>query len=187
MAFAQVSCFIGGFLAGTFADNYGRKKTIVIMSILSLISALGMCLSPNLWIYFICWLSINLWSHIGYMAVSVYSLEILGPSKREWSVFISLAFGVGYLISSPIAYFLPHWRIMTSAIVVLYLSFLPMLYYCPESPNWLLIMGRNADAKSVLLIFEKNTQSEIPELVISGLVATKNDKKGMHIELIFPW
>ena len=162
VSMAQVSCFIGGMISGNFADNYGRKKTTIVMTILGLLSAVGMCMSTNWWLYLIFWLSLNLWNHIGYMAISVYSLEILGPSKREWSIFISLAYSMGYLICSPIAYYFPYWRTIVASISVFYITFLPMIYFCPASPTWLMIKGRTDEANDVLRIFSKKTKSEIP-------------------------
>ena len=48
--------------------------------------------------------------NIGYMASVAYAVEILGPSKREWSNYISFAFGIGFFLSSPIAYYWGNWR-----------------------------------------------------------------------------
>jgi len=165
----QVPCFLAGLTSGNFADNYGRKKTIMIMSILTIISTFGMVFAVNWWIFFIFILMQNFWNHIGYMAVSVYSLEILGPSKREWSTMVSTAYAFGYLLSSPAAYAFPYWRVLTSVISAAYILFLPMIYFCPASPKWLHIKGKSSKVEKVIRVFAKKTKVQIDDSLLENL------------------
>ena len=36
--------------------------------------------------------------HVAYIAVSVYIVEIIGPSKRHYGQITSVAFGIGYML-----------------------------------------------------------------------------------------
>ena len=46
---------------------------------------------------------------IGYLSVSVYLVEILGPTKRHLALIVSLMFAVGYASISLFAWLLPEW------------------------------------------------------------------------------
>ena len=42
--------------------------------------------------------------HTAYIAASVYVVEIIGPSKRHYGQLMSVGFGIGYMLSSPLAF-----------------------------------------------------------------------------------
>ena len=63
----------------------------------------------------IVWLPMQGSFHIAYIAVSVYIVEVIGPSKRHYGQIASIGFGIGYMLSSPLAYAFLDWRNLSSA------------------------------------------------------------------------
>ena len=59
------------------------------------------------------WVFMSGFIHIAYIAMSVYIVEIVGPSKRRLAMIASIMFGVGYALISPISYGIPNWRTLS--------------------------------------------------------------------------
>ena len=121
----------------------------------------------------------------GGITMFILLCEVTGPSQRSLlAVSQAAVFGLGYGVMALIAYFVPHWRWFTAATAMMTSVFvlfsglgficpsavhslllsMSLLHcrYIPESPRWLLVNGREMDAKNTLLQIAKVNNRMLP-------------------------
>ena len=87
--------------------------------------------------------TIHLFMHCGYVTVSVYTVEIFGPSVRFiGGILPSFIFAIGYASLSLTSYLLPIWRHFVLCQACIGLLYFPMIYFVPESPRFLFQTGK---------------------------------------------
>jgi MFS transporter, SP family, arabinose:H+ symporter len=168
---ALLGCIIGVISAGYLSDRFGRKKLLLLSSLLFFISALGCTLASG-------HTSLIMFRLVGGIGVGVASMlspmyisEISPPAIRGRLVTLyQFAITIGILL----AYFsnssilsiaesnaagkgLLHliysdevWRGMFSIELLPALVFFLLLFIIPESPRWLISKGKDAKAKETL-------------------------------------
>ncbi len=177
----MLGCLIGALFTGSIAERIGRKKVMVITSVLFLISALGCAFSTGMVMLTI----FRILTGITVGAISVtgpmYISEISPAHKRGTLVsFNQLAITIGILLAYVFDYLLidlgdQSWRYMLGAPAVFALLFLVFLLTSfPESPRWLLKQGKEEKAKT---IFTRIGEA-IPD---SGLIPNLNSKQDNSI------
>ena len=87
--------------------------------------------------------TIHLFMHCGYVTVSVYTVEIFGPSVRFiGGILPSFIFAIGYASLSLTSFLLPIWRHFVLCQACIGLLYFPMIYFVPESPRFLFQTGK---------------------------------------------
>ena len=163
---ALIGTVIGVFTAGRPSDRWGRKPTLWLMAVLFLVSAVGCAFTPfdatwgpHLlgWFRFIGGLAIGGVS----VVVPLYIVEVSPGRYRGRLVAmnqLNIVFGIliSYVSNYLVARFLPHvdpkivWRVMLGMECVPIAMFMALLATIPESPRWLVRVGRKTAARGVL-------------------------------------
>ena len=163
---ALIGTVIGVFAAGRPSDRWGRKPTLWLMAVLFLVSAIGCALTPydaawgpHLlgWFRFIGGLAIGGVS----VVVPLYIVEISPGSYRGRLVAMNqfnivLGILVSYVSNWLVAWLMPSadprivWRVMLGVECLPIAIFMALLATIPESPRWLVRVGREDDARGVL-------------------------------------
>ena len=163
MATALIGTIIGALFCGKPAEKYGRKKSLIVIGILYLISAVFSGAIVN-------WYSFMFFRFLGGLAVGASS--VVGPmfiaeiSPAAWRGRFVCFFQFNIVLGIVLAYFSNYWiagvpndwqwMIMAEAIPAFLFSVLMLTM--PESPRWLVKQGRDADAMAV---FEKTGESDV--------------------------
>ena len=163
MATALIGTIIGALFCGKPAEKYGRKKSLIVIGILYLISAVFSGAIVN-------WYSFMFFRFLGGLAVGASS--VVGPmfiaeiSPAAWRGRFVCFFQFNIVLGIVLAYFSNYWiagvpndwqwMIMAEAIPALLFSVL--MFTMPESPRWLVKQGRDTDAMAV---FEKTGESDV--------------------------
>lgn len=168
---ALLGTIVGALTAGQPADKYGRKKMLFIIGGLYLIGALGSAFAPvgagaGHWFFMIA----RFLGGVGVGAASVvapiYTAEVAPPSNRgklvglvQFNIVLGilLAYLSNYLIrlalpedvATTSADHLVAWRWMFGVMAVPAALFLLLLFTVPETPRWLMSVGREAEAEEV--------------------------------------
>lgn len=171
---ALIGCIVGVLFTGSFSDKYGRKPALSIASILFLISAVGCGISSSYSMLILCRGIGGIGVGIASIVVPLYIAEI-SPSKFRGravtSYQLAITFGIllAYVSNYLLLQYLPAqvhglWRIMflVGAIPAILLSI--GTYFVPESPRWLLKVGRTEEcAKISSNLNLPNLQESTPE------------------------
>ena len=165
IAGALIGTVIGVFTAGAPSDRWGRRPTLWLMAILFLVSAVGCAFTPHDatwgphllgWFRFIGGLAIGGVS----VVVPLYIVELAPGHLRGRLVAVNqLNIVFGIVISYVSNYFVARyvhadpgivWRVMLGMECLPIVLFMALLGTIPESPRWLVRMGREQEAGGIL-------------------------------------
>lgn len=160
---ALIGCIVGAMFGGPLSDRYGRKKILLFCAVLfalsGIASALPRTLTQFVWARFAGGFAIG--------AVSVlsplYIAEIAPERIRGRLVSLyQLAIVVGILVVFFVNMLIQRmgdetwntaygWRWMMGSLTLPAGLFGVLLLFIPESPRWLMKMGRRAEAEKILV------------------------------------
>ncbi len=149
-----VGAAVGAFGAGRLADQLGRRPMILITALVFIAGVLGAAFAPAFAFLIVMRFVIGLAVGSSSMVVPLYISEVAPPRVRGALVsFNQLAVTIGILVSYLVDYGLSdsqNWRLMFGlAAVPAVLLFVGMLTQA-ESPHWLIMKGREDEARTVL-------------------------------------
>jgi sugar porter (SP) family MFS transporter len=148
-------CAVGAALGGYSSDRYGRRPVLFAAGILFCLSSLGSALSTHLW-------QLIAARAVGGLAIGgasliapLYIAEISPASRRGMLITINqLAIVLGILIAFvsnyEFAQLAANWRWMFGLGAVPAVALCASLLWIPESPRWLLQVGRENAARNIL-------------------------------------
>lgn len=174
ISIALAGCVIGSAVAGPLADRYGRKRGLLVAAILFLVSAVGSAI-PELGVAAIgntdlaalvafngyrilCGIGIGIAS----MLSPLYIAEIAPKERRGQLVSLyQMAIVIGIVTVYFINYWIASgaepgwidrvgWRLMLGSEGVPALLFLLLLAPLPDTPRWLMLRGREPEARAIL-------------------------------------
>ena len=210
MAVALFGTIAGALFCGRPAEKFGRLASLKAIAYLYLFSALGCAFATNWWI-------LIFFRFMGGVAVGASS--VVGPmyiaeiAPADWRGRFVAFFQFNIVLGLVTAYIsnwwlsglqlTDDWRWMLGVLALPSVLFAALLYTIPESPRWLVLMGRDSDAGSVLSrigdsnvtaalnqIKDSISQTEISEplfqkkywkpILIAFFVATFNQLSGIN-------
>ncbi len=161
VAMALYGTVIGALLGGIPAHYLGRKKTLIIIALVFLISAIGSALAPDIWwlmfFRFIGGLSVGASSVVAPMYIAEISpKEKRGRLTALFQFNIVLGIMIAYLSNWLIGTNAPDaWRWMLGVEAFPALLFAILLIWVPESPRWLVVKkGDSNEAMRILGIID---------------------------------
>ena len=172
VAMALYGTIIGAIFGGYPAQRLGRKKALIWIAALFLISAAGSALAPSVyWLKFfrfIGGLSIGASSVVAPMYISE-----IAPAKyrgRLTALFqfnivlgILIAYFSNYLIGTGIE---GSWRWMLGVEVVPASIFLILVFFIPESPRWLIVVKNKVEeAREILRIVNHENVDDVVKAI----------------------
>ena len=172
-----VGMLIGAACAGVLGDRYGRKFTyqfnLGIFGVASFAAALAPTMGWLIAARFVCGLGLGAEIVIGYGML----IEFIPPAHRgRWAALLSLVTNFGLFASTLVSWIvIPTlgWRAMfviagVGAFFVLWLR-----RAMPESPRWLAVMGRTAEADVIVRAVEAESAhfGSLPPPPVAPIVA----------------
>ncbi|TWT83630.1 D-xylose-proton symporter [Planctomycetes bacterium CA13] len=155
--------------AGWVCNKFGRKKAIILIAILYLISAVGSALAPNYWAL----VAARFLGGVGWSSISLASMYIGEIAPPKWRGKLVSMTQINIVVGLFGAYFITYlifylagadidwvkslgvtpdnaWRWMLGAEVPFCLLWLGLLLIIPESPYWLIYVQRSEEAEAKL-------------------------------------
>lgn len=158
MSMALWGTVVGALLGGYPCDKWGRKKTLLWIGILFLVSALGSALAPNPYVFsffrFIGGIGVGASS----VAAPIYISEISSPENRgKLGTLFQFNIVFGILIAFFSNYFFKgfsgenDWRWMIGIVALPALIYSVIVIRIPESPRWLILTKKDDQAGLAVL------------------------------------
>ena len=181
---ALVGSIIGVACAGVLSDWLGRKRTLLLAAVLFSVSAIGCCVCrgfTDLVLYRIVGgLGIGIVSIVSPMYISEISpARIRGTMVSLYQLAVTLGLLLAYLVnfvilsrSGEVRFDSPFlqkifsgemWRGMLGSESVVTVLFLIIVFFIPESPRWLLVRGRDAEARQVFRRLRNTDEGALEE------------------------
>ncbi|MFJ8110867.1 sugar porter family MFS transporter [Streptomyces sp. NPDC096132] len=166
IAIALIGCAIGAATAGRIADRIGRIRVMQIAAVLFTVSAVGSALPFSLWDF-------ALWRVVGGFAIGMasvigpaYIAEVAPPAYRgRLGSFQQAAIVIGIAISQLVNWGLLNaaggdqrgelmgleaWQVMLGVMVVPAVLYGLLSFAIPESPRFLISVGKRERAREIL-------------------------------------
>ncbi|KAM9348840.1 organic cation/carnitine transporter 2-like [Symphorus nematophorus] len=177
-----VGVLFGSFFSGQLSDRFGRKPVLFATMAVQTVCTFVQVFSAS-WTVFTILLFINGLGQISnYVAALVLGAEILTGDVRVLysSMGTCLGFAVGYMILPLFAYFLRDWRSLLLALSVPGLLYIPMWWFIPESPRWLLSQGRVEEAEAIVRKAAKWNKVKAPGVIFEGYTVNETMPSKKH-------
>jgi MFS transporter, SP family, major inositol transporter len=186
----------GSLMAGTLADRFGRRMTLLGLSFVFMIGVLGTALAPSVSIMVAMRFILGVAVGGASSTVPVFIAEMAGPSRRARLVSqneLMIVSGqlLAYVLNALLAHFSSApdiWRTMLGiAAVPAVLLGIGMLFV-PASPRWLASKNRMGEARAVLQqIRSSDTQIEMEMAEMIKLNKIEHEQAGWSAVLGTPW
>ncbi|XP_029080079.1 solute carrier family 22 member 1 isoform X2 [Monodon monoceros] len=174
----NVGFFLGSLGAGYIADRFGRKVCLLATTLISAILGVLTAVAPDYTSLLLFRLGQGLVSKGSWTAGYTLITEFVSLGyRRTVAILYQVAFTVGLVLLSGLAYAVPHWRWLQLA-VSLPTFLLPLCYwFVPESPRWLLSQKRNTQAVKIMdHIAQKNGKLPPADLKMLSLKEDVTEK-----------
>ncbi len=185
-----IGAVFGAWYASRYADRQGRRKLILTAAIIFIVGAIISAISPDTMILVLSRVVIGGAIGVASAVAPVYISEIAPPDIRGRLVtFFQLAVTVGilvaYLVGLAFADANEGWRWMVGLGAVPAIALAIGIVRLPASPRWLLMKGREQDAREALLRVRTKGPEAI-ELEIKEIEASMATHEGNWRDLLKP-
>ncbi len=189
---ALIGTILGALITGKPADKYGRKNVLFAIGILYIIGSFGSALAPNYATLIIARFLGGIGVGASSVCAPIYTAEV-SPAKVRGRLVglvqfnivagILLAYLSNYviriLVHDPVGGEPVAWRWMLGVMAVPSIQFVLLLFTVPETPRWLMAVGREKEAIAVsrkLCMTEEESDFQIREIK-EALAADASMKK----------
>ncbi|XP_071760995.2 organic cation/carnitine transporter 2-like [Centroberyx gerrardi] len=171
---------LGSFVSGIISDRFGRRiiffMTMAVQTVFSLLQALVNSWEMFCVLYFI----VGMGQISNFCCAFVLGSELLTKKARISfaAIGISFSYALGYTILPLFAFYIRSWRWLLVALSLPGLLYIPLWWYLPESPRWLLSQGRIEEAELIIRAAAKKNGVTPPEVIFKQEKATSLKESG---------
>ncbi|MFR0356965.1 sugar porter family MFS transporter [Streptomyces sediminimaris] len=200
IAIALIGCAVGAATAGRIADRIGRIRCMQISAVLFTVSAVGSALPFALW-------DLAFWRIVGGFAIGMasvigpaYIAEVAPPAYRgRLGSFQQAAIVVGIAVSQLVNWGLlkaaggdqrgtllglEAWQVMLGVMVIPAALYGLLSFVIPESPRFLISVGKRARAREILAEVEGGRAAHLDARVGEIELAMKSEHRSSFKDLL---
>jgi SP family arabinose:H+ symporter-like MFS transporter len=200
IASLDIGCVAGAASGGVLADRFGRKRVLVLCAVLFAVSGIASAVPRDLWQLIAARVLGGLALGASSMVAPVYISEI-APERHRGR--LAALFQLGIVIGIFLVYWVNYgiaehglgaaageaaagwnlkwgWRWMLGTEALPALAFLLLLIPVKESPRWLIVNGREREAKGIL---DRFLGPQRADEEIAALTAVAAEEEGRFTEL----
>ncbi|XP_076330679.1 organic cation/carnitine transporter 2-like [Tachypleus tridentatus] len=167
---ASVGAAVATPIYGAMSDRIGRKPTFIICTIVTLVSGVISMVVPSFtWFAVFRLIHGTLYPTL-YQAPTIILIEMVAKEIRTRIVGVNcISWTVGMCILPLLAYLCRNWRILGLLTTCCCIPFLASWRFLPESPRWLVSVGRHEEATVILKRIAKTNGYSVPTDLITKL------------------
>lgn len=157
----------GSVISGQIADRFGRKIVLFVTMAIQTVFTFIQVFSPSWLIFCLLFFIAGMGQISNYLTAFALGMEILSPSIRDIysTLGVCLFFSIGYMMLPLAAYFLRDWRMLLLVLTIPGFFCMPLWWFIPESPRWLLSQGRVDEAEAILRKAAKMNGVKAPDVI----------------------
>ncbi|KAI1887569.1 hypothetical protein AGOR_G00191660 [Albula goreensis] len=177
---------LGLLVSGHISDRFGRKHVFFVCMALQTICTVLQASSNSWAMYCIFYFFAGVGTISKYNAAFVLGSELLNKSTRvNFSTLgIGLFFALGCAFLPLFAFLIREWRMLLVALGSVGFLFIPLWWFIPESPRWLLSQGRVAEAEAIIRAAAQKNRLSAPAVIFRMEDCIRlTDNKGEHEKL----
>jgi sugar porter (SP) family MFS transporter len=192
-----IGAAVGSLVCGRMSDAIGRKKTMIILSVIFFIGTLGAVFAPNLEVMLPARFILGLAVGGASVTVPVYLSELAPTERRgtlggrnELAIVVGqmLAFIINAIIGGIWGEQEGVWRIMLAVCAIPAVCLFVGMLRMPESPRWLISKGRHDEALAVLLQVRTEDRARAEMAEVEHLAEEEAESQtGGWTDLAIPW
>ncbi|XP_062333074.1 organic cation/carnitine transporter 2-like [Osmerus eperlanus] len=186
--FVGVLC--GSFLSGIVSDRFGRRLvlfgTLAMQTVFTLLQAASTSWEMFCFFYFIVGVS----ETTNYSAAFILGSELLTKSVRVnfGALGVSFSYALGYTVLPLAAYCFRSWRLLLVVLAIPGFLYIPLWWYIPESPRWLLTQGRLKEAESIIKAAAKMNGLTAPDVIFTeDVTAELMENRAKESPRLYTW
>uniref|UniRef100_A0A3Q0S856 Solute carrier family 22 member 5 n=1 Tax=Amphilophus citrinellus TaxID=61819 RepID=A0A3Q0S856_AMPCI len=147
-----VGYLVGSLISGQLSDRFGRKKVVFMSLGVQCLSVLLQSFSHSWRMFCIMYLWVGASQISLYISAFVLGTEVLSKTMRVLFTTLGafLFYCIGYMILPWIAYGIREWRTLLAVLSATPLMNIPLWWFIPESPRWLITQGRVKEAEAIV-------------------------------------
>ncbi|KAG8479182.1 hypothetical protein CXB51_029034 [Gossypium anomalum] len=147
----SIGSLIGAAISGKITDLFGRKLTMWILNLFYIGGWLAIAFTKAPWLLNLGRLSLGFTNGISNYLASIYVAEITTKNVRgRFTIIVQFLTGWGVSFMFVVGSFV-HWRTLALLATIPSLLQLLLLFFIPESPQWLAKFGREKELEAALL------------------------------------
>ncbi|KAM9254308.1 solute carrier family 22 member 4 isoform 1-T1 [Dugong dugon] len=166
-----VGVLLGSFVSGQLSDRFGRKSILFTTMAVQTGFSFLQIFSTNWEMFTVLFVIVGMGQISNYVVAFILGTEILGKSVRI--IFSALGvctfFAIGYMLLPLFAYFIRDWRMLLLALTVPGVLCVPLWWFIPESPRWLISQGRFKEAEDIIKKAAKMNSITTPEVIFDSM------------------
>uniref|UniRef100_H2S639 Solute carrier family 22 member 5 n=1 Tax=Takifugu rubripes TaxID=31033 RepID=H2S639_TAKRU len=188
--FASSTLFVGylfgSLISGQFSDRFGRKKVVFISLAAQCVAVLLQSFSYSWRMFCIMFLFVGASQISIYISAFVLGTELLSKTMRV--VFTALGaflfYCIGYMTLPWIAYGIREWRTLLAVLSMTSVIYLPLWWFIPESPRWLITQGRVKEAEVIVRDAARKNKVEAPPVIFKETLSLPPERKYTMLDVV---
>ena len=145
---------LGAVFAGYLSASFGRKRSLILSAVLFIVSSLLCAAAWSIPVLIVGRVILGLAIGIAAFTAPLYISEIADEKRRgsmisTYQLMITIGILLAF-ISDALLHYSGAWRWMLGLVAVPGVLFLIGVFFLPDSPRWLKMRGRDAEALAVL-------------------------------------
>jgi len=154
---------IGSLVFGWLSDVIGRIPTITLAGTTILVAQVIAAFSVNYLMFSICYMVTAAGGVGTYIVGFVILFEWVCPERRTFAAtFAQIPFGIGFLYTIFISYFNHDWFTLQLIFAIPNIFFLLVYPIAPESPRWLVSVGKTERAVKSICVAARSNGLPLP-------------------------
>ena len=178
-SWVTLGAMVGALMAGALADRVGRRFTLMLAAVLFMIGAAIEALAPGQWVLVAGRLIVGFGVGVASLAAPLYAAEqapsrLRGRFVSTYQLSITIGIFIAYLVDQALTNE-DHWRLMLGISAVPALLLVIVILPMPDTPRWLMKVGRRKDASVALTKVRPDVDTEAELDEIARLAAAEGE------------